>query len=257
LKITVCQMNDDRKLFARDWFLLVEHVKREMSEMVLLPEMPFSSWFCATAKFDPDVWKEAVAQHERWEKHLSDLGSDVVLATRPINKGSRRLNEGYVWTKEHGAKGVQFKNYLPNESGYFEASWYGRGDRVFSPFDVAKCKVGFMICSDIWSMQHARAYGKQGVHLLAVPTAHPKASVDKWVAGGKVAAVVSGAFCISSNRVGQVGEANFGGCGWIIGPDAHVLGLTSGEKPFFTAEVDLKEAERAKNTYPRDALEPD
>jgi hypothetical protein len=33
--------------------------------------------------------------------------------------------------------------------------------------------------------------------------------------------------------------------------------VTSEEKPFLTAEIDLSVADRAKSTYPRDALRPD
>ncbi len=250
-------MNDDTGKFVRGWELLAAHVKKESSELVLLPEMPFHYWFAASPKYDPKVWGDAVGSHQAWVKRLSELGSKVVMGSRPVNRGARRLNEGFVWVDKAGASGVHFKSYLPNDGGYFEASWYDRGDRQFTPFEASGTLVGMMICSDIWAMPHARAYGKKGVHLIAVPRATEEAMTEKWVAGGKVAAVVSGAFCISSNRVGQRGEANFGGSGWVIGPDAQVLGLTSWDKPFVTVDIDLKEAERSKKTYPRYSLEPD
>jgi len=49
--------------------------------------------------------------------------------------------------------------------------------------------------------------------------------------------------------------ADLGGQGWIVGPDGQVLGLTSRERAFVTVEIDLREAERAKQTYPRYVLE--
>jgi N-carbamoylputrescine amidase len=257
LKVTVCEMNDDREAFARDWKALAEHVGRESSELVLLPEMPFHRWFCAAPSFDPVVWKEAVEEHRRWTDRIGELGAPVVLGSRPVELGGRRLNEGFVWTRKGGAKGVHLKSYLPDEEGYFEASWYGRGDRDFSAFEVGGWKAGLMICSDVWALQHARGYGKAGAHLVAVPYAGPRSSTEKWVACGRVVAVVSGAFCIASNRKGSGGGVNFGGSGWVIDPDGRVLGLTSGEKPFVTVDLDMRQAERAKKTYPRDALEPD
>ena len=45
--------------------------------------------------------------------------------------------------------------------------------------------------------------------------------------------------------------ANLGGQGWVAGPDGQVLGLTSRERRCVTVEIDLREAERAKQTYPR------
>ncbi len=250
-------MNDEPGRFAKDWASLVSHVREESSDLVLLSEMPFHYWFAASPKYDRKVWQEAVRAHNDWMKRLSELGSAVVLGSRPINIGGRRLNQGFVWTAGGRARGVHLKSYLPDEGGYYEASWYDRGDRSFTPFRAAGVKAGFMICSDIWSMAHARRYGKERVELIAVPRATPKATTEKWLAGGKVAAVVSGAFCISSNRAGRRGEATFGGCGWVIGPDAQPLGLTSKDEPFVTVDLDLSMARKAKKTYPRDALNPD
>ncbi len=257
MKVTVCEMNDEPGRLSEDWEGLVRHVRKESSELVLLPEMPFHCWFAASPKYDAKVWQEAVRAHERWMGRLSELGSRVVLGSRPVNKGGKRLNQGFVWTADTGARGVHLKSYLPNEGGYYEASWYHRGERSFSPFRAAESRAGFMICSDMWSMPHARAYGKKGVEVIAVPRATPNGTTEKWLAGGKVAAVVSGAFCLSSNRAGRRGEATFGGCGWVIGPDAQLMGLTSKDEPFVTADLDLKMAKEAKKTYPRDALLPD
>jgi N-carbamoylputrescine amidase len=255
MKVTICEMNDDPRLFERDWERLSAHVRRAQSDLVLLPEMPFYYWFCASRRFEPDVWREAVRAHGRWAGRLKELGAPAVLCSRPAGVGRRRLNEGFVW-KEGRAKGVHYKSYLPDEAGYYEASWYDRGDRVFSAFDVEGLKTGFMICSELWSMGDARGYGSLGTHLIAVPRTTGRASLDKWVAGGKTAAVVSGAYCLSSNRRGRRGEATFGGCGWAFDPDGKVLGLTSRAKPFVTVEVDPRVAEKAKKTYPRYSFGP-
>jgi len=253
-------MNDDRELFAKDWQRLLNHLEKEPSDLVLLPEMPFSSWFSATPTFDPEVWNQAVHDHEQWISRLYELSVPVVMATRPIEVENHRINQGFAWSKRTGPRAVHTKSYLPNEAGYFEASWYEPGERVFAPFDVnGMAKAGLMICSDMWAMQHARAYGREGAHLIAVPYAASNKSIDKWLAGGRVAAVVSGAYCVASNRVGpsRGGEVEFGGSGWVIDPDGKVLGMTSGESPFVTVQVDTSLAENAKNTYPRDVLRPD
>ena len=78
------------------------------------------------------------------------------------------------------------------------------------------------ICTELWFMEHARAYGQGGVHLLAVPRATPRETLDKWLAGGRAAAIVSGAFTLSSNSASRPADiANLGGQGWIVGPDGH------------------------------------
>lgn len=149
-------------------------------------------------------------------------------------------------------KAVHRKYYLPDEEGFWEATWYERGDGHFNSIEIRDTKIGFMICTDIWFFHHSRSYAKKGVHLIAHPRATQRANLDKWLVAGRAASVVSGAFCISSNHVNPRGqEPILGGMGWIINPDGEVLGLTSTKEPIITVEIDLSEAERAKQTYPR------
>ncbi len=217
--------------------------------------MPFSPWFPASPKFNPQTWKEAIRTHKQWQKRLPELSPAIVVGSNPINKKDGRRNEGFVWIQKEGLKRTHEKRYLPNIKEYWEASWYQRGNGSFDAVDVMHHRLGFMICSDIWGMEHARNYATQGIHILVIPRATEKSTLDKWLAGGKVAAVVSGSFCLSSNRIGRRGGATFGGLGWVIGPDAEVLGTTSRREPFLTIEADLAAADRAKSTYPRSALE--
>ena len=257
MRITVCEMPDDPGDFEGAWKRLAAHVGRQGSDLVLLPEMPFYYWFASSPKFDSGKWGEAVGAHRSWKKRLAELGAPAVIGTAPVEKNGPRVNEGFVWTKKGGARGVHLKHYLPNEPGFHESSWYSRGPREFDTFEVKGWKAGLMICSDLWSMADARKYGKDGVGLVAVPRATPLRSVDKWIAGGKVAAVLAGAYCASSNRGGAQGDLKFAGRGWVISPDGEVLGLTSRARPFVTVSIDRAKALHAKTTYPRSSLEPD
>jgi N-carbamoylputrescine amidase len=134
-----------------------------------------------------------------------------------------------------------------------KAIWYERGLRDFAVVQCGTINLGFMICTELWFFEHAREYSKQDIHLLACPRVTPQSSVDKWIAAGQAAAVVSGAFCLSSNLSGpNIESIEFGGTGWIIEPEeGNVLGVTSPNKPFLTVEIDLEVADKAKRTYPR------
>lgn len=257
MRITVCEMPDAPDDFERAWKKLAAHVTRQDSDLVLLPEMPFYFWFASAQKFDYDEWEKAVKAHRAWKKRLSELGAPAVIGSAPVDSGGRRVNEGFLWTKKDGVRGVHLKNYLPLEPGFYEAAWYARGGKPFSPFEVGGWKAGLMLCTDMWSMASARQYGKQGVGLVAVPRATPERSIDKWIAGGKVAAVVAGAYCASSNRGGTQDELKFAGRGWVFSPDGEELALTSKAKPFATVTIDKAKAAHAKTTYPRYSLEPD
>jgi len=257
MRITVCEMPDDPAAFERDWKRLGAHAARQDSDLVLLPEMPFYNWVCSAPKFDHAKWDDAAKAHRVWKRRLPELGAPAVLGSAPVERGGRRVNEGFVWTKKEGVRGVHLKNYLPLEPGFYEAAWYSRGGKPFVPFDVEGWKAGMMLCTDMWSMSNARKYGKEGVGLLAVPRATPERSIAKWIAGGKVAAVVAGAYCASSNRGGFQGDLRFAGRGWVFSPDGEELALTSKSKPFVTVTIDRAKANHAKTTYPRYSLEPD
>ncbi len=256
LRVTVCELHDDPVELAADWEQLIAYVKAEASDVVLLPEMPFCSWFGRTQVFDLGVWEDAVHAHEVWEARFHELAPSLIISSRPVNENNCRLNEGFLWEPVSGYRAAHQKYYLPDEPGFWEASWYERGSGDFTPIDSGALRVGFMICTELWFMDRARSYGKAGVHLLVTPRATGSATVDKWLAGGRTAAVVAGAFGLSSNRASSEGQsAEFGGQGWIIGPDGEVLGLTSREHPFVTVEIESSDAEQAKQTYPRYVLD--
>jgi N-carbamoylputrescine amidase len=255
-KVTVCELRDDPAGFARDWERLVVHVRTESSNVILLPEMPFYPWFPRTKEFNTAVWQEAVDAHDDWQERFEELAPATILATRPINDASDRRNEGFVWEQDSGYRAVHGKHYLPDEEGFWEATWYGRGDGRFTPLDSGSFRIGFLICTELWFMEKARHYGRAGVNLIVNPRATGCATLEKWLTGGRTAAIVSGAFTLSSNRVSSENQVQeFGGQGWVIGPDGEVLGATSRQDPFVTVEIDPSESERAKLTYPRYVLE--
>ena len=74
---------------------------------------------------------------------------------------------------------------------------------------------------------------------------------DKWLACGRTAAVVAGAYCLSSNHAGAADKMQFGSAGWIIDPDGVVLATMDVEQRFVTVGIDLGRAVAAKSNTPR------
>jgi len=251
VRVTVCELRDDLRGFAEDWAALVMHVQAESSELVLLPEMPFCPWFALTPEFSATIWQNAVEAHARWLTRLPELGVATVIGTRPVTRNGLRLNEGFMWQAAHGYQVVHDKYYLPEDEGFWEASWYQRGAEQFELSEAAGIRFGLVICTELWFLQRARSYGLAGAHFIATPRATGKPTTDKWLAGGRVQAVVSGAYSLSSNHVSEDPNVDLGGQGWVIDPDGQVLAVTSRQQPFATVEIDIARAEAAKQTYPR------
>ena len=126
-------------------------------------------------------------------------------------------------------------------------------NRNFNIVQIDELNIGFLICTELWFAAHAREYMLQGIDLLVCPRATPKSSADKWLAGGRTAAVISGAFCLSSNFSGpNIEGSEFGGSGWVIEPEeGSVLGVTSQGQPFLTVEIELEVPQNAKHAYLR------
>ncbi len=257
LTLTCCELDDKPEALAGQWEQLVHHCQQQQTDLLLLPEMPFSPWLAETPDYDPDLWNQAVAHHDSWISRLAELQVDIVLGTRPITESGQNFNEGFVWTQLSGYRAIHRKYYLPNEEYFWEAKWYQRGPRQFDLIEINGIRIGFLICTEMWFLEHARAYGQAGAHILACPRATGLASASKWVAGGRAAATCSGAFCLSANRGGTGADGfKWGSHAWIIHPEeADVLAVSSADEPFITQTVDLDDAVQAKSTYPRYVLE--
>lgn len=258
MRVTVCELTNNPAQLENDWRDLVEHTVSSNSELVLLPEMPFGPWLASIREPDPEKWRTAAELHENWLPRLSELGARTIILTRPVIDGGQRFNEGVVWNRDDGVLAPPHrKRYLPNETGFWEASWYSPGPRQFRPVDVEGVRIGFAICTEIWFFEHARDYSKQDVQILACPRATLGGTTDKWIAGARAAAVVSGAFCLSSNfKPDGADNGDWGGTGWIVEPEeGEVLGTTSRDAPFLTIDIDLVVADDAKDSYPRYVLD--
>ena len=251
MKVTVVQLPEDQRYFEEAIMALAEHVQAKKSQFLLLPEMPFHSWVAYDKPAQPAIWQAAVDAHTEWLSRLPSFGVDIIAGSKPVLENGSAYNDAFIFSAE-GEQFLHRKYYLPDEPGFWEASWYERAaSPSFKAQKAGQTKVGAMICSDLWFGEHARGYARQGVHLLINPRATESGSVDKWLAGGRAAAVMAGAFCLSSNRYGEGRGFQWGGTGWIVNPDGEVLATTSEDEPFVTKEIDLTQAEKAKSTYPR------
>jgi N-carbamoylputrescine amidase len=251
MRVTVCQLSDARDEFESGWRALRDHVRGEQSDLVLLPEMPFTSWFAAVDDFDAAVWETAAAEHRQGQARLVELAPATVIATAPVSRQGRRSNEAYACSRGQVLP-LHRKRYLPNEAGFWEACWYEASDDVFAPAKLGDATVGVQICTELWWLDESRRYGREGTDLLVVPRATPASSRERWLVAGRAAAIVAGAYCLSSNRSGESrAGCEFAGLGWIVDPEGEVLALTSDFQPFVTVDIDLARARQAKSTYPR------
>ena len=251
MRITVCELPHEPGALRTAWAALGEHTAQARSEFVLLPEFGMVEPLWEIERFDAARWRGAELLGEHWLARLPGLKAASVVGTRPVTIEGRRYNQGFVASAD-GVTPLRRKYFMPDEPGGWEARWFDRGDAAFPVHCAGGLSFGLNICSEMWALESYAGYARGGAQAVLSPRATAAATTDKWMAAGVVGAVRSGAFSVSSNRVDETGQ--YGGVGWIIGPDGDVLATTSRERPFVTMEIDLGAADAAKGTYPRYVL---
>jgi N-carbamoylputrescine amidase len=248
MRVTICELPHETGALAAAWTGLCAHTWQQESELVLLPEFAMVDPVWERESFDPARWTFAEQVSDGWMLLLRELHAEQVVGTRPVTVDGARYNEGFIWSAAARARPLRRKCYLPNEPGGWEARWFNRGDPVFPAFRAGPLSFGLNICTELWALETYAAYAEEGVHIVFSPRATAAATRAKWLAAGTVAAVRSGGFSVSSNRVDHTGA--YGGAGWIISPSGDLLATTSAESPFATVDIDLEESVRARHHYP-------
>jgi len=248
MRVTVCELPHEPDALAAAWTGLCRHASRHRSELLLLPEFAFVEPVWERDVFEPERWNAAVAASDAWLERLVELRVPLVAGSRPASVGGRPFNQGYLWSHTGGLTPLRSKFYLPNEPGGWEARWFDRGDPTFPTFRAGSLSFGLSICSEMWALETYAAYASNGVQVILSPRATAAATTARWLSVGVVAAVRSGAFSVSSNRVDPTGAC--GGFGWIIAPDGQVLASTTPDAPFATADIDLAVPAAARSGYP-------
>jgi len=249
MRVTVCELPHEPAALATAWAGLCRHTAQHGSELVLLPEFAFVDPMWEFEHFDPARWAAGEALSNTWLARLPELRATHVVGTRPASMADRHFNEGFIWSAATGLTPLRRKFFLPAEPGGWETNWFDQGDSVFPAFHAGALSFGLNICTELWALETYAAYAALAVHAILAPRATAAATTAKWLSAGVVAAVRSGAFCLSSNRVDPTGAC--GGAGWIISPDGQVLASTTPEAPFATVDIDLAAATAARASYPR------
>ena len=231
------------------WRKLKESVVAARPDILLTNELPFGSWLAEAAVFSKAEAQRSLRAHEKGLEGLIDLNLPAVVSSRPVWNGKRLANEAFVL--ENGVvRALHRKQYFPNEPGWFESEWYAGDASGFSVAEVLGLKLGVLVCTEAMFNERARAYGRQRASLLVIPRASGT-NLESWKIAGAMASLVSGAYVVSSNRIGRSRSGTrFGGGGFAYAPQGRLLAMTTRDKPVRTLDLDPKKAALAQRGYP-------
>jgi predicted amidohydrolase len=234
---------------SHQWDACADAVGRLAPDILITNELPFGAWLPKVLPYDPacaELWAELHAQS------LNALGglAPAVISSRPVVHEGRLANEAFVL--EDGVYRIlHHKHLFPAEEGWQEDGWFAPAIPGFDTHVIAGLTVGVLLCTELMFPERARALGRQGAHLIAVPRASGR-SMAYWHTAGAMAAIVSGAYVMSSNRVGSADgdQPIFGGGGFAFDPSATLIGNTGQSEPILLVGIDRDKADAAKAEYP-------
>lgn len=173
-------------------------------------------------------------------------GLGLVMGTH-LDEDGRLRNSAVIFDAGGTELGRYHKRTL---FGAWEKATFTPGDAGFV-FDASGLRVGVAICYDVEFPELVRAYARDGVQLVVVPTAlmEPHERVARLVV--PVRAMENQIFLGYANRSGTEPGLTFTGLSCICGPRGQILAQAAVEPVLLTARLDtaILEAERAESCY--------
>ncbi|WP_024789729.1 carbon-nitrogen hydrolase [Lebetimonas sp. JH292] len=256
----------------------VEMIKKSNGELVILPELHQSEYFCKSEdtkyfkyaeSFEKDIkfWAEVSKKEER------------VLVTSLFEKVMDGIyyNTAIVFDKGKIA-GKYRKTHIPDDPGFYEKFYFTPGEKI-EPIDTSIGKLGVLVCWDQWYPEAARIMALKGAEILIYPTAIgylmcPEDRVDElcenentkeekekmlnaWISVQRGHAVANGVYVAAVNRVGEekdnsgvLGGIEFWGNSFVFGPQGEEIVRGGLSEEIIESEIDLKAAREVRKIWP-------
>ncbi|NNE69202.1 MAG: carbon-nitrogen hydrolase [Rhodothermales bacterium] len=221
----------------------IEQLAGDGADVICLPELFASRYFCQTENPDHYALAEAVPgpTTERFEAVARKLDVALVLSLFEQRAPGLYHNTAAVIDGPRGYLGKYRKMHIPDDPRYYEKYYFTPGDMGFRTFDLRVGRIGVLICWDQWYPEAARLTALRGAEVLFYPTAigwHPEEKDSHgvqqhgaWETIQRSHAVANGCFVVSVNRTGFEPEPGgsadegiqFWGQSFAVGPDGAVL----------------------------------
>lgn len=249
MKISFIESPEGLLASGAKWQKLEEQIASENPDVLVKNEMPFGNWLAAAKEYSSEVVKESITAHDAGLEALKQLNITTILSSRPVPFKGKLANEAFALVNGE-YKFAHQKHYFPEEPGYYETNWFANEKPGFDVIETNGLVVGVLLCTELFFNEWARSYGRQGAHLIVVQRATEE-RVEHWKTAAAMAAIVSGCYVVSSNRVGRFDDnLDFGGIGFAYAPNGTLISETSDEKPVVSIDLDFDLIKNQQKNYP-------
>ncbi len=267
VKVALIQQSclEDKKSNIQKSFNLIKQAASYGAELVVLPELHCSQYFCH--KEDTNYFDLAEPIPGPTSQVFSDLAKalKIVLVISLFEKRTAGLyhNTALILDKDGSIAGKYRKMHIPDDPAYYEKFYFTPGDLGFKPIETSVGKLGLLICWDQWFPESARLMALQGAQMLIYPTAigltpedtpeEQNKQKEAWIISQRAHAIANALPVLSVNRIGQ--EQNNGQIFWgnsfIAGPQGEILQMASTDKEeIIMQEIDFSKTDEIRRIWP-------
>jgi N-carbamoylputrescine amidase len=247
----------------------IEKAARQGAEVICLPELFRSQYFCQTENIDNFNLAETIPGEST--NVISKLAAKLNIAVVvPVfeKRSSGLYHNSIVMIDSDGTlKGIYRKMHIPDDPGYYEKFYFTPGDTGYKCFTTNYGNIGTLICWDQWYPEAARLTALLGASIIFYPTAigwhpeekdkHGKKQFDSWQTIQRGHAIANGVYVATANRIGlekaekDSSGIEFWGQSFICNPQGVILAQGSSDKEeVIIAEIDLEKIEKIRRHWP-------
>ncbi|MFA3784042.1 carbon-nitrogen hydrolase [Melioribacteraceae bacterium 4301-Me] len=263
------ELSDDVNENLKKAISWTEKAAKEGAQVICLPELYRSKYFCQTEDFNSFNLAEGISgpSANAFQKTARELNVSVIVPIFEKRSFGIYHNSAVVIDANGEILGLYRKMHIPDDPAFYEKYYFTPGDLGFKSFQTKFGKIGTLICWDQWFPEAARLTSLKGAEVLFYPTAigwHPKEKdkfgtiqKDSWITIQRSHAIANGVYVASVNRVGLEKPKNeqdgiiFWGSSFICNPQGEILAIASEDKEeILLAEVDLNQLETIRRNWP-------
>jgi len=249
---------------------MIRECARQGAELIVLPELHNSLYFCQTE--DPEMFDLAEPvpgpSTEEYGALARELGVVMVLSLFERRMAGLYHNTAVVLERDGSIAGKYRKMHIPDDPAYYEKFYFTPGDLGFNPITTSVGKLGVLVCWDQWYPEAARLMALAGADILIYPTAIGWESGDPpeeqarqreaWMIAQRAHAVANGLPVVSVNRTGYeldpseaTGGIQFWGSSFAAGPQGEVLAQFAADaEEARVLDIDLRRTETVRRMWP-------
>jgi N-carbamoylputrescine amidase len=263
-----CDTNPDSNLEKA--VRLVRNAVSQGAQVVCLPEMYRSRYFCQTENHDHFRLAEPLdgPSMQAFAALAAETGVTVIVPIFERRAQGLYHNSAFVVDGARGSLGLYRKMHIPDDPRFYEKFYFTPGDLGFRKFATQHADIGVLICWDQWYPEAARLTALAGAEILFYPTAigwqpeektrYGKAQHESWEIAQRAHAIANGCYVVAVNRIGfepdpsQTGHGiEFWGQSFVAAPDGSLLVRAPvDEETVLVVPLDLERLDFSRTHWP-------